>query len=208
MTEDPGLMKSLLNDDEHVVRNRRPRVQRAHGERVDLQNAPPRQGLQLRRPLRPKRDYGLAPRKRSPARGAAIIRAYFDKYPRHAAWRPRRSSESGNRLFETLSGRAGYIPEIHCSNFNVRIAPSARDQRAHPRAPAADIIKITMNRIDAELTDAGKMAALMILQVHDELRFCKIYGRGARRHTHHLCLKITPRSLEMKVPLKIDTKTR
>ena len=48
------------------------------------------------------------------------------------------------------------------------------------------------------------MRSLMILQVHDELIFeCP---NEELEDMRRLCLDIMPKSLEMKVPLKIDTK--
>ena len=68
---------------------------------------------------------------------------------------------------------------------------------------AADIIKIAMNRIDAEL-EARRLKSRMILQVHDELIFeCPAAELDEVRG---LALDIMSRSLEMKVPLKVDTK--
>ena len=68
---------------------------------------------------------------------------------------------------------------------------------------AADIIKIAMHRLDAEM-QRRNMRSLMILQVHDELIFeCP---NEELEDMRRLCLDIMPKSLEMKVPLKIDTK--
>lgn len=73
-----------------------------------------------------------------------------------------------NGYVETLFGRRRYLPELASSNFNMR-AFGERVARNMPiQGTAADIIKIAMvhvrNRLKAE-----KLAAKLILQVHDEL---------------------------------------
>ena len=71
---------------------------------------------------------------------------------------------------ETLIGRSRYLPALASSYFNMR-AFGERVARNMPiQGTAADIIKIAMvhvrNRLKAE-----KLAAKLILQVHDELNF-------------------------------------
>ena len=70
---------------------------------------------------------------------------------------------------------------------------------------AADIIKLAMNRIDAELIERqadGKLAR-MVLQVHDELIFELPAAEldGVREMAHRLMP-----SLELSVVLEIDEK--
>jgi DNA polymerase-1 len=60
-----------------------------------------------------------------------------------------------------------------------------------------------MNRLDAEMT-RRKLGSWMILQVHDELIF-ECPG-DELEEVRALCLDIMPRSLDMQVPLKVDTK--
>ena len=71
---------------------------------------------------------------------------------------------------ETLFGRRRYIPEIHSTNFNVRNAAERAAINMPVQGTAADIIKIAMNRLDAEM-QRRKMRSLMTLQIHDELMF-------------------------------------
>jgi DNA polymerase I len=105
---------------------------------------------------------------------------------------------------ETLFGRRRYIPEIHSTNFNVRNAAERAAVNMPVQGTAADIIKIAMDRLDAEM-QRRKMRSLMTLQIHDELMFeCP---KGELEDMRRLCLDIMPRSLEMKVPLKVETKT-
>lgn len=149
--------------------------------------------------------YGLAMRERIPQEDAAtFIRTYFEKYPgiqeyvSETVARVRRDGYA-----ETLFGRRRYIPEIHAGNFNVRNAAERAAINMPVQGTAADIIKMAMNRLDGEMR-RRKLGSWMILQVHDELIFeCP----GAEvEEMRALCLEIMPQSLEMKVPLKIDTK--
>ena len=68
---------------------------------------------------------------------------------------------------------------------------------------AADIIKVAMIRVDAELRER-ELRSRMILQVHDELIFeCPADEVDAIRE---LATRIMPAGLEMNVPLKVDLK--
>jgi DNA polymerase-1 len=68
---------------------------------------------------------------------------------------------------------------------------------------ASDIIKVAMNRIDAELEERA-MRTKMLLQVHDELIF---EGPAAELDAlREMVLRIMPASLDLAVPLKVDVK--
>jgi DNA polymerase-1 len=149
--------------------------------------------------------YGLATREKiSQEDAATFIKTYFEKYPGI----PEYVSETVAKVrrdgyAETLFGRRRYIPEIHAGNYNVRNAAERAAINMPVQGTAADIIKMAMNRLDAEMR-RRKLGSWMILQVHDELIFeCP----GAEvEEMRGLCLEIMPQSLEMRVPLKIDTK--
>ncbi|HUS19490.1 MAG TPA: DNA polymerase, partial [Terriglobales bacterium] len=70
----------------------------------------------------------------------------------------------------TLFGRLRPIPDIHSSNVNMRGFAERTAVNTPLQGTAADLIKVAMIRIDAELT-ARKMKSRMTLQVHDELVF-------------------------------------
>ncbi|TMB69671.1 MAG: DNA polymerase I, partial [Chloroflexi bacterium] len=204
MTEDAGLVGAFQNDDdihaataarvfnvpiEDVTANMR--------RRAKVFNFGVLYGLS---------DYGLSVREKiSRDEAGDFIRTYFEKYPgmqRYTSETVQRVREYG--YVETLFGRRRYIPEIHSTNFNVRNAAERAAVNMPVQGTAADIIKIAMNRLDAEMQQR-KMRSLMILQVHDELIF-ECPGEELEE-TRRLCLEIMPRSLDMKVPLKVDTKT-
>jgi DNA polymerase I len=204
MTEDPGLIEAFLRDDDiHAATAARvfnvpiTEVTSNMRRRAKVFNFGVLYGLS---------DYGLSVREKiSREEAGEFIRTYFEKYPgmqRYVSETIQRVREYG--YVETLFGRRRYIPEIHSTNFNVRNAAERAAVNMPVQGTAADIIKIAMNRIDAEM-QRRKMRSLMTLQIHDELMFeCpKEEVEDMRR----LCLDIMPRSLEMKVPLKVETKT-
>jgi DNA polymerase-1 len=68
---------------------------------------------------------------------------------------------------------------------------------------ASDIIKIAMNRIDAEMRERG-LRSKMLLQVHDELIF---EGPASELDAvREMVLRVMPASLTLAVPLKVDVK--
>ena len=149
--------------------------------------------------------HGLSLRERIPREeAAAFIQTYFDKYPgikRYVEETAQRTRELG--YAETLFGRRRYLPEINSGNFNVRQAAERAAINMPVQGTAADIIKIAMNRIDAEL-ERRRLRSLMTIQVHDELIFeCP---QDELEEMRSLALDIMPKSMEMAVPLKVDTK--
>jgi DNA polymerase-1 len=150
-------------------------------------------------------DFGLAQREgisREEAR--AFIDRYFEKYASVRAWRDEIVQTTRRDGYaETLAGRRRYIPDIHSSNFNVRMGAERIAINMPIQGTASDIIKIAMNRIDEELTSLG-MQTRMLLQVHDELIF---EGPSAEQaQLRELVLRIMPASLQLAVPLKVDVK--
>jgi DNA polymerase-1 len=151
-------------------------------------------------------EYGLSVRERIPREeAAAFIQTYFEKYPGIQQYVSDTVTKVRlNGYAETLFGRRRYIPEINAGNRNVRQAAERAAINMPVQGTAADIIKIAMNRLDAEIR-SRKLRSLMTLQIHDELIFeCP----GAElEEVRALCLDIMPKSIEMAVPLKIDTKS-
>jgi DNA polymerase-1 len=150
-------------------------------------------------------EYGLSLREKiSREEAAEFIRTYFEKYPgikRYVEETVERTRKLG--YAETLFGRRRYLPEINSGNFNVRQAAERAAINMPVQGTAADIIKIAMNRIDAEM-ERRRMRSLMTLQVHDELMF-ECPG-DELEDIRSLVLDIMPKPGEMKVALKIDTK--
>ncbi|HEV8573781.1 MAG TPA: DNA polymerase I, partial [Dehalococcoidia bacterium] len=204
MTEDPALIEAFQRDEDiHAAT-----AARVFG--VPLGEVTP--GMRRRAKvfnfgvLYGLSDYGLSVREKiSREEAGEFIRTYFEKYPgmqRYVSETIQRVREYG--YAENLYGRRRYIPEIHSTNFNVRNAAERAAINMPVQGTAADIIKVAMNRLDAEM-QKRKMRSLMTLQIHDELMFeCP---SDELEDMRRLCLDIMPESLEMKVPLRVDTKT-
>jgi DNA polymerase-1 len=150
-------------------------------------------------------EFGLSTREGITREEAAqFIERYFTKYPKVREWRDgvvKQCRELG--YAETIVGRKRLIPEIRSSNFQVRSGAERIAINMPVQGAASDIIKIAMNKIDAELRDR-KLKTRMILQVHDELIFEG--PRKERDAVQELVLRIMPQSLELAVPLKVDVK--
>ena len=203
ITQDPGLVEAFLRDEDihattasHVFSVPLQEVTSDMRRRAKVFNFGVLYGLS---------EYGLSTRERIPREEAAeFIRTYFEKYPgikRYMEETVQRVRELG--YAETLFGRRRYLPEISSGNFNIRQAAERAAINMPVQGTAADIIKIAMSRIDAEM-ERRKMRALMTLQVHDELIFeCP---QEELEEIRALVLDIMPKSMEMFVPLKVDTK--
>jgi DNA polymerase I len=124
------------------------------------------------------------------------IKAYLDKTPEQAR-------KVG--YVQTIFGRRRYMPELTGQG----VAPSMR-QAAERQAinmpvqgTAADIVKIAMNKIFAEMREK-KLRSKLLLQVHDELVF------EAPRSEIPQLAEIVKRNMEnvvnLDVPLKADLK--
>jgi DNA polymerase-1 len=150
-------------------------------------------------------DFGLAQREGiSREEAGAFIKRYFEKYGSVKLWRDEVVQKTRRDGFaETLAGRRRYIPDIHASNFNVRMAAERVAINMPVQGTASDIIKIAMIRLDEEMEKAG-MKAKMLLQVHDELIFEA--PKEELEALRELVLRIMPASLSLDVPLKVDVK--
>jgi len=166
-------------------------------------------------------DYGLSQREGiSREEAAEFIETYFRKYERVRQWQEQVLADTRRLGYaETLAGRRRYIPEINSSNFQVRSAAERMAVNMPIQGTASDIIKIAMNRIDAEMRERG-LRSKMLLQVHDELIF---EGPASELDTlREMVLRVMPlrqaqdaalrqaqgklQSLSLDVPLKVDVK--
>ncbi len=203
MSQDPGLIEAFLNDEDiHAATASQvfgvaiEDVTRIQRNRAKVFNFGVLYGLT---------DFGLAQREgisREEAR--AFIDRYFDKYQAVKAWRDDIvNSTRADGYAETLAGRRRYIPDIHSSNFNVRMAAERVAINMPIQGTASDIIKIAMLGIDKELDEKG-YETKMLLQVHDELIFEG--PRSEQEALREMLERIMPASLELIVPLRIDIK--
>jgi DNA polymerase-1 len=203
LSEDEGLIEAFLQDEDiHAAT-----ASQVFGVPIDEVTAEQRRRAKVFNfgVLYGLSEFGLSTREGiSREEAAGFIETYFAKYPKVRAWRDgviKRCRELG--YAETMVGRKRFIPEIRSSNFQVRSAGERIAVNMPAQGTASDIIKIAMNKIDAELQERA-LTTKMILQVHDELIF---EGPAKERDAvQEMVLRIMPKSLELVVPLKVDVK--
>jgi DNA polymerase-1 len=100
-----------------------------------------------------------------------FIDAYFEKYAGVRKFIDRVLEETRReQSVKTLFGRSRPIPDINSKNANMRGFAERTAVNTPLQGTAADLIKLAMIQIDAELS-ARKLKSRMLLQVHDELLF-------------------------------------
>jgi len=100
-----------------------------------------------------------------------FITNYFETYAGVRKFIDRTLEEARRDLkVKTLFGRIRPIPDINSKNSNQRGFAERTAVNTPLQGTAADLIKIAMIRIDAELRERG-LKSRMTLQVHDELVF-------------------------------------
>ena len=107
------------------------------------------------------------------ARGEAqeYVDLYFDRYPVVKAFMDDTRADARQKGYvETLFGRRLYLPEINSPNGPRRGGAERAAINAPMQGTAADLIKLSMNKVQAVL-DAEQRGTKMIMQVHDELVF-------------------------------------
>jgi DNA polymerase-1 len=115
-------------------------------------------------------DFGLAWRMKMPRDEAQrFIEAYFKRYAqvqRYVIETKAFAAEQG--YVETLLGRRRYIADMTSPNRSIRGAAERMAINMPIQGTAADIMKIAMRRVYDRL-GRSKLAARVLLQVHDEL---------------------------------------
>ena len=100
-----------------------------------------------------------------------FIDAYFERYKGVRTFIDQTLAEARReQRVRTLLGRVRPIPDINSKNVNQRGFAERTAVNTPLQGTAADLIKIAMIRIDAEM-QRRKMKSRMTLQVHDELVF-------------------------------------
>ena len=203
LSQDPGLLDAFRNDEDiHATT-----ASQVFGVDPDAVTADQRRRAKVFNfgVLYGLGEFGLSTREGiTREEAAAFIETYFSKYPKVREWREGVITSCREQGYaETLAGRRRLIPEIRSSNGQIRAAAERVAVNMPTQGTASDIIKIAMNKIDAELRERD-LATKMILQVHDELIF---EGPTKERDdVQELVLRIMPQSLELDVPLKVDVK--
>jgi DNA polymerase-1 len=102
---------------------------------------------------------------------AGLIDQYFKTYPKIKAYmQDIVDSARAKGYVETLLGRRRYVRDINSANAVVRGFAERNAINAPIQGTAADMIKLAMIRIHAEMKAAG-LRSKMTMQVHDELVF-------------------------------------
>ena len=130
---------------------------------------------------------------------------FFARHPRVKAYLQRTVVEGRERGFvTTLLGRRRYLPELRSGNPNLRAFGERMATNAPIQGTAADLVKIAMVRMDAELR-TQRFESRMLLQVHDELLFEAPPAEVERLKA--LATSVMESALSLDVPLKVDVKT-
>jgi DNA polymerase I len=99
----------------------------------------------------------------------AFIDAYFAKYPRVKEFRERVIAQAAQDGYvTTMFGRRRAVPELASGNYRVRSLGERLAVNTVLQGTAADIIKVAMVVVSAELLARG-MGSRLVLQIHDEL---------------------------------------
>ncbi|MHB1503858.1 MAG: DNA polymerase I [Acidimicrobiales bacterium] len=114
--------------------------------------------------------YGLARRLAIPTTEAQeILDAYFRAFPGVKDLMEKSVSDARQRGYtETLFGRRRPLPDLLSPNRRLREAAERQAMNAGIQGLAADLFKVALVRLDAELDQAGTRSRL-VLQVHDEV---------------------------------------
>jgi len=100
-----------------------------------------------------------------------IIASYFEKYAGIKQYIDGTIESTRSRGYaSTLLGRRRYFPLIDSSNRGLRTAAERAAVNMPIQGTAADMMKLAMIRVHAEM-QRSKMRSLLMLQVHDELVF-------------------------------------
>jgi DNA polymerase-1 len=105
---------------------------------------------------------------------------------------------------ETILGRRRYLPDLSSDNRQRREMAERMALNAPIQGSAADIIKVAMLAVDAELR-AGRLGSRMLLQVHDELIF--EVAPGELDMLRDLVSSAMCGAFEMTIPLEVSVGT-
>jgi DNA polymerase-1 len=146
--------------------------------------------------------YGLSQRLSVPVEEAAeILGQYFAAFTNVKEYMSRTVGEARLRGYtETLFGRRRYLPELDSPNFRVRQAAERQAMNAGIQGLAADIFKVALVALDAELSVRG-LASRVVLQVHDEILVESVFEEA--EEVGALTLEVMQSACELDVPLAV-----
>ncbi|MCL2337441.1 MAG: DNA polymerase I [Firmicutes bacterium] len=151
-------------------------------------------------------DFGLARDIRvNRAEAGKYIKSYFARYSGVKDFISRKIAEAKEQGYATtMLNRRRYLPDLFSANRQIRSFGERTAINTPIQGTAADIIKLAMVRINAELQQRG-MKTKMILQVHDELIFD--VPADELDQVKQLVRKGMEKALPLDVPLLVDLKT-
>jgi len=130
------------------------------------------------------------------------IETYFERYKGVRMFIDRLLEETRReQKVKTMFGRVRPIPDIQSRNANLRGFAERTAVNTPLQGTAADLIKLAMIRIDAELRER-KLRSRMLLQVHDELVF--EVAEEEVDTMKRLVAEHMEQVHELKVPLKVE----
>lgn len=154
--------------------------------------------------------YGISDFRLSREMGISIEEArrymarYFDRFPKVREYVERTPDEARERGYvTTLLGRRRPIPDLRSRAPAVRQAAERVAINTPMQGSAADIIKLAMLRVHDALV-SRKLAARLILQVHDELLL--ELPEGEVGETARLVAECMSRACKLRVPLRVEVK--
>ena len=135
-----------------------------------------------------------------------FVETYFRRFPgvkKYLDGVRIQAAEQG--YVETLLGRRRYFPELlNQRNQNIRNRAEREAINAPIQGTAADIMKLSMLAVSAELKTSG-LSAQMLLQVHDEIVLeCPI---NELTTTASMVSKVMQNAYNLSVPLKTDARS-
>ena len=136
---------------------------------------------------------------------AAIIDSYFGAFPRVKRYMDNTVAEAKIRgATRTMFGRLRPLPDLHASNYRVRMAAERQAMNAGIQGLAADIFKLALVRLDRDL-ESHKLTSRLVLQVHDEV-IVEVAG-GEEHDVHRLTESTLTGAADLKVPLAVSVAT-
>lgn len=152
--------------------------------------------------------YGMGPQRLARENGVSLAEAkkfiedYFAQYPRIREYTESQVESARSKGYvSTLLGRKRPLADIRSTNPGLRVNAEHMAVNTPIQGTAADLIKVAMVRLHAELTQGGWKTA-MLLQVHDELLFEA--PKGEVKDVTDLIRRRMEGALELQVPLKVD----
>jgi DNA polymerase-1 len=147
--------------------------------------------------------FGLASRIGiAPDEASEFIDAYFAQFPRVREFLDRQVARAAAEGFtETILGRRRYLPELQAANPRIRDMGRRMALNAPIQGGAADILKMAMIKVAAELRHSG-LDTVMVLTVHDELVFD--VADDDLDATGQLVQEAMETAYPLTVPLKVD----